>query len=331
MQFLIKTRFFAKISLMIIIGISSISACNPITAESTSLTSSSTSSLRFAEGTKGVKIMTHDTSGGSFVNPSVVPALTTIPSTHPGGDGTSTYIPGVSATTFYNLDGSGQISQPSWLLDFQMGITSTSYSSACAAFGGGFDNLDPANFYRVSERDCSSVTSGVGGGSDPVFFRLVLDRDHLKIGSGENLLIQVEYQASGLHLNSDGTGTNAEDNLDQLWKIYWNTSLAASVAPKAFGLFIPPNYSACHANGTGNDGPGSCPLAGSNTYRGSSIKVKQFMIPLSAYPDMKVIQFTRVKSRINAVGINNYVSSFCNSNQPLCLGVVIRSVTIMRM
>jgi hypothetical protein len=58
--------------------------------------------------------------------------------------------------------------------------------------------------------------------------------------------------------------------------------------------------------------------------------VKQVIVPLSAYPSMSVVQLTRVKGRITQAG--NYVSTFCTSNNsPLCLGVVIRSITLMRM
>lgn len=337
MSFTKKMRILFVFSLTAMTVGGGISACNKITAESTK-SSSSTSSVRFASGTKGVKIVTHDTTGGSFAIPTATPTVTPIPLTYPGGDGTSTYLPGISPATYYDLDGTTGITKPSWLLDFQLGISATNASGECAGFGTGANDLDPINQYRVSEFDCDSTScnggscNGTGSGSDPVFMRIVLDRDTSKIGSAENLMVQVEYQASGLHLNSDGTGVTAEDNLDQLWKVHWNSSLAASATPKDFAVFIPPNYSACLASGTSNTGaPGSCPNGTPNTYRGSPIKVRQFIIPLSAYPDLKVLQFTRVKSRITAAGMDNYVAAFCDSNEPLCLGVVIRSVTITRM
>ncbi len=327
-----------RIKMIFLVSTLSISACKTITAETSNSSTDASSSARFASGTKGVKIITSDTVGGSFSTPTTTPTPTPIPLTYPGGDGASTYLPGISPATYYDLDGTNTITKPSWLLDFQMGISSTSYSGECAAFGGGANDLDPANYYRVSEMDCDATScnggtcNGTGSGTDPVFFRIVLDRTTSQIGSGENLLVQVEYQASGLHLNSDGSAAAAEDNLDQLWKIYWNSSLKSTVTPKPFGVFIPPNYSACLSSGTSNVGaPGSCPHGTPNTYRGSPVKVRQFVIPLSAYPDMKVIQFSRVKSRITAAGADNYVDDFCDSNEPLCLGVVIRSVTIMRM
>ena len=336
MYFLKKMRFLSAISIATILSGVGMTACKTITADS-STSSTASSSVRFAGGTKGVKIITSDTTGGSFGIPSTTPTATPIPTTYPGADGTSTYLPGISPNAYYDLDGISGITKPSWLLDFQMGISATNASGSCAGFGTG-GTLDPQYFFRTSEFDCGTTLNGTGGGSDAVFFRIVLDRSTSSIGSAENLLIQVEYQASGLRLNSDGNQANAEDNLDQLWKIYWNSSLASTSTPKVFGVFVPPNYSACLTTGTGTAGapgfpsaPGSCPLGTPNSYRGSPIKVRQFMIPLSAYPDMKVIQFSRVKSRITATAPDNYVTSFCQTNEPLCLGVVIRSVTITRM
>jgi hypothetical protein len=343
--------FFNKFAAYILTGllvIASAPGCRTTltessTSSSSSVATASSSSIRFADGVKAVRINTLiNSTSGSFDSPNAVPSSsTTIPSTFPGYTGTATYLPGVSAVRFFELNGTNLIAtKPSWLLDFQLGITSTSTGpTSCATFGGG-GNLDVTNYYRVAEKACnnncnSGSCQGSGTGTDPVFFRIVLDRDTTKIGSGENLLIQVEYQASGLHLNSDANGLpDVEDSLDQLWKIYWSDSLA-STAPNKFGLFIPPNYSACLSTGNGiTSAPGSCPNGNANAYRGSPIKVRQFMIPLSAYPDMKVIQFSRVKGRIEQSGGTvpgaNYVNAFCKDDEPLCLGVVIRSVSLMR-
>jgi len=289
----------------------SISGCKTeITGDTTTTSTTETSSNLFASGTKAVKILTANLAAASFDTPTTTPTPTLIPSPFPGADGTTTYRPGVPAARFYSLDGATQITKPDWLKDFQLGITSTTYSASCASFGGGVSALDRINQYRVSEYNCSTTSS-------------------LKLGTAENLLVQVEYQASGLHFNSDGTSTNAEDNQDLLWKIYWASSLA-STSMKTFGVFVPPIYSACDPAGEGTTAaPGSCSTTASNNYRGSPIKVRQFIIPLAAFPDMKVIQFSRIRSRINQSSA--YVNSFCGSgDNPLCLGVVIRSVSIMR-
>ena len=293
-------------------------------------------SQKFATGTKGVKILLNTATGGSFSAPVATPTPKAIPSDYPGYDGTTTFNPGLSASTYYDLDGTTSITRPSWLLDFEVGITSTSASSACAAFGG-TGSLDVQNTFRTSEVDCnSSSNNGVGAGTDPIFMRAVLNRDNAYLGSAENLLVQIEYQASGLHLNSDGSNlTNPEDNLDQLWKIFWNSTLGNTALPKPFAVFVPPQYSACISNGTGNTGaPGNCSSA---SYKGSPVKVRQFVIPLSAYPTLSVLQISRLAGRTNKVGAENYVNNFCvdatsvlQHDSPLCLGVAIQSVTLMR-
>jgi hypothetical protein len=318
---------------LVILAYAGLQACSPSTSvqekvTNNTLTTTTDTSQRFADGVKAVKIITSVTAAGSFVNPGSLPASTPIPSPYPGYDGITTYLPGVKATQYFAVDGTTVIAKPSWLVDVQVGITGTSSSSTCAAFGGS-GTYDAQNFYRVSEPDCgggSPVANGLGGGTDPVFVRVVLDRNQTYIGSAENLMMQVEYQASGLHLNSDGVSATPEDNLDQLWKIFWNSTLGTSSIPKPFSIFVPPNYAACLDSGSGAAGaPGNC----IGTYKGSPIKVKQVIIPLSAYPSMNVIQLTRVKGRITQPG--NYVGSFCSSDSPLCLGVVIRSITLMRM
>ena len=281
-------------------------ACNAPTGitETTNLvkTTAATSQL-FADGVKGVKIFTTVAVGGSFTAPASLPVSSAIPSGYPGYDGSTTYLPGVKATQYFSVDGGTLISKPSWLVDVQLGVTTTT-NSGCAAFGGA-GGFDAQNFYRVSEPDCGAAVTGTGGGTDPIFARIVLNRDQSVIGSAENLMVQIEYQASGLHLNSDGVSVSPEDNLDQLWKVFWNSTLGVSDLPKPFSIFVPPNYAACLDSGTGAAGsPGNC--AGS--YKGSPIKTKQMIIPLSAYSTMKVIQFSRVKGRINQGG--NYVSSF---------------------
>ena len=337
-----------RLNLFLLILISScIQACNGATSAQESLIASSvsqSSAVRFAGGPKSVKIITSNALlSGSFPSPTPAPALTPIPSPFPGSLQGAAYLPGNPATRFYDVDGVTSVAKPAWLLDFQLGTTSTTPNLACAAFGGN-DNADASSFYRVSETDCGNTVGGSGSNLDPVFIRIILNRNATSLGLGENLLMQVEYQASGLHLNTDGISQNPEDNLDQLWKIFWNSSLAAGSVPNAFSMFVPPQYSACLESGSQTTGmPGNC-TAG---YRGAAITTKQIIIPLSAYPSMSVIQFSRLQGRINHSSSDqftaspgdpvNYVKSFlssdaeCASNSPLCLGLVVRSVLLMRM
>lgn len=303
----------------------------------TSIEEEETAVTRFVStGAKAVKIITSDAAGGSFSVPTLVPVSTPVPPLFPGYDGSAVYTPGVSAVTYYDVDGTTSISKPSWLHDVQLGITGITSTSTCAAFGGS-GTLDVSGFYRVSESDCGAVSNGTGSNVDPVFIRIVLNRDTTVLGSAENLMVQVEYQASSIRLNSDGVSSNPEDNLDQLWKMFWNTSLSSSASPSVFSIFVPPNYSSCQSGGTSTAGaPGNC----TGTYTGAPITVRQMIFPLSAYPTMSVIQISRVKGRINNVSFFdspantipvNYVSSFCPADQPLCLGLVVRSLTLMRM
>ena len=334
-----------RLSFLILILVSSLStlllSCSQATSTSTAVSASAAN--KFASGTKAVTIIANNTSSGSFWPPPVsVPVSTTvIPSTFPGGNGTSTYLPGVSPTVFFDAPVNGNvIVKPSWLLDFQMGITNTNPVGTCAAFGSAA-TMDVQNYYRVSEPSCGAVANGSGQNNDPVFFRIVLDRTDTQIGTAENLIVQVEYQASAVHLNSDlvAPATTLDQSVDQLWRIFWNDTLKTTSTPKTFATFVPPNYAACIATGTGTTSLGTatdnCYATSNPNYRGAPIKTRQFIIPLSTYPTMQVIQFSRVTGRINQGG-TDYVHSFCNApngvgpDAPLCAGVVIRSVTLMR-
>src|ERR1700752_1545921 len=147
------TRIFSRFLLVPMLGAIGLSACNPITAPDTS-TAAVSNSAQFASGTKGVKIITSDAAvSGSFGVPGAVPTPTIIPSTFPGADGVATYLPGVSPTQYFSLDGTTTTARPGWFLDFQLGITHLSTAtSTCATFGGQSGNsLDTLNFYRTSE------------------------------------------------------------------------------------------------------------------------------------------------------------------------------------
>jgi hypothetical protein len=330
----IKNKLFSVSNSVALLALAVLSfACDGTVQSTTSVNPTAASTQLFATtGARGVKIITSDAvNTGSFVLPALLPTPALIPSGYPGYDGVTSYNAGVSATTYFDFDGTTVVSQPAWLTDFQLGITSLAAGSACATFGGN-SAPDAVNFYRVSETDCKNTAGGSGVGLDPIFFRAVLNRNTAVLGAAENLLVQVEYQASALHLNSDGTdATNVENNLDQLWKIFWNSSLGSGTAPNVFSLFVPPNYAACIDHGTGfSDGKGNCDLGVNPSYKGASVKTKQFIIPLASLPNLTVLQFSRMQGRINRADFVT-VGDFCASDSPLCLGVVIRSVTLTRM
>ena len=296
----------------------------------------------FADGVRGVKIVTSDDPvTGSFAVPTSVPAPALIPSGFPGYDGSSVYRPGVSAIHYFSADSSSGtlISKPDWIKDVQLGITDypSSGSHTCATFGR-TGTYDANRFYRLSESDCIGVNTGgasVGGTLDTAFVRVILNRDPAYLGSRENIMVQVEYQATGLRLNPDptsGTSTNPEDNVDHLWKLFWYSSLNQSTIPTPFSVFVPPVYAAQSAGGSGSCTTGTC----IGSPYGAPITTKQILLPVSAYPNQSVIQFSRVRGRIDDAGGAAYIHSFdtsgaCDHDSPLCLGLVIRSITVLRM
>jgi len=316
-------------------------ACDSMTGVTeTSVTdNSSLNKYRFAEGVKAVKIVTStaptgipNTPQGSFDAPTAVPTPSLVPSPFPGNDGVITYNGGLSAVRYFGLDGS-EIVKPDWLLDFQVGISHlpvNTSTSTCGTFGGTYGTSDAQYYFRTSEKGCGSATAGQGSVNDPIFFRAILDRDVSKIGTAENLMMQIEYQSNGLRLNSDGNNADPEQNLDQLWKVFWGTTLKSASNLNPFSVFVPPNYAACQASGTGDPG---FSIGCVGNPKGSPVSVKQIMIPISSNPSMSVIQVSRIRGRINnTTPAYQYVGQFCASeNSPLCLGVVIRSVTLLRM
>lgn len=341
-----KNYSFLTLLLFATFALSSCKLTNVQKSLVTASTSSTSSTSRFAGGTKAVKLITSNTSVtgsfSSFISASTaVPVSTPVPSTFPGYVSGATYVPGVSANQYFDTDGTTSISKPSWLLDVQLGVTHNTATNACATFGGA-STYDVSGFYRVSEANCGAVTNGTGGNTDPVFMRIILNRDTSVLGSGENLLIQIEYQASGIRLNSDGVSTNPENNVDQLWKVFWNTSAASTSSANPFSVFVPPNYGACATGGTYTAGaPGNC----TGTYTGAPTTIKQIIIPISAFSTLGVVEISRVKGRINNASYFdapantqpvNYVNTYfagtpsCQSDSPLCAGMVVRSILIMR-
>ena len=177
-----------------LLALTSVSCNQPQTTELSSLLSSSNSSTgqAFASGTKAVKIVTSTNSTtGSFTLPGVLPAVSPIPILYPGYDGTSTYLPGVSAARYFDVDGATVISKPSWLIDVQLGVTTVTTAASCAKFGNaGASGKDVADYYRVSETDCAGTPTGAndgtGSGTDKVFARIVLSRDATVLGTADS-------------------------------------------------------------------------------------------------------------------------------------------------
>jgi len=322
-----------------------ISSCDTTTGTQETVLAVAPDTKPYAVGVRGVKIITSDDSvTGSFATPVSVPVPTTIPQGFPGYDGASVYRAGVSALHYFDpgsANGTLLPSKPDWIRDVQLGITDwpDSGSATCATFGrsGATRPYDVDRFYRISERDCGGVNSSgtvPGGTQDTAFIRIILNRDPVYLGSRENILLQIEYQATGLRFNPDptvagSTNYSPEDNVDQLWKVFWFSSLSQTTLPAPFSIFVPPVYAS---------------QAAQLSRYGAPVTTKQIMIPISAYPNQSVIQISRVRGRSDdGFGSSNagigYIDTACDdatvtppiSNSPLCLGLVIRSLTILRL
>ncbi len=307
-----------------------LAACESQTQTEEASVALSTAGKEFASGAKGVKLILSDGAGGSFDEPLIAPSAVSIPLGYPGS-GTGFFIPGVSAkaTGYFELNGTTPIQKPSWITDVQLGVTHAPSLAGgkCATFGRAANgSFDQDRFYRVSEVDCQAF-QGADLGSK-AFIRVILNRDTAFFGTRENLMLQLEYRATGLRANSDGTDVNPELNLDQLWKVFWGETLLSSASLSPFSILIPPNYAHWCRSGTGSFDAGTCaaPTAGQS----APAIVKQILIPLASNPKNTVIQIQRVLGRVNTN--SGYVTSFCSgSDSPLCLGVVFHSLTLLRL
>lgn len=324
------------------------SACNGLTGVTEKSFQLPDTSTRFASGTKAVRVnlsnrpsATAEEPKGSFreTDTALVPSSTVIPDGYPGYDGSSAYNPGVSAAYYFDVDGSTPIAKPSWVRDIQVGYfnypTDTDPDGRCSMFGDSSTSVSHA--FQTSEYNCHSKADGSGTGSDGTFIRVVLDRDQNYIGTKENLLIQLEYEATGLLLNPDqkdsadstvSTSTNPEQYVDQLWKVFSGASLASTATPTPFAMVVPPSH-AHHCSG-GSGSSISCTGTVSPT-----TTVKQLVFPLTALTDKKYIQISRVRGGrryFSGARDTGYYNSACTtpSNNPHCLGVVFRSLTLIR-
>jgi hypothetical protein len=328
-----------------------LSACEGLTGVTEKSVQLPDGSSKFASGTKSVRINLSNrpstgiepkgsfTSSSTDVTPPSAPEI--IPSGYPGYDGASTYYPGVSATYYFDVDGSTPISKPDWVRDIQVGfLNDPDDASICSMFGKSSSTVP--HFFQTSEYNCHGQPGGTGSGQDRTFIRILLNRDQAYIGTKENLLVQLEYDATGLRLNPDHLDstsaapvsgiTNPEGFVDQLWKIFSGSSLASGATVSPFAMVIPPNHAYHCAGGQGGSFTG-CNV-GSAT---PSTTVRQFVFPLSSLPKAAYIQISRVRGgRLMADGTSQdtaFYSSTCGgtfNNNPYCLGVVFRSLTLIR-
>lgn len=258
---------------------------------------------------------------------------------------------GHKAARIFNADGSLLATSPSsstwpkWLESFEVGISGTNNAAApnegCATFatateasaancnfgaGAGTANCGaPATVYRVSEVDClagNGTTDGKGGPADGVYLRAKFSRDSAYLAPFENLLVVVEYAASSLNpAPSNPTSCfsgglfSPESCADHTWKAYLKHSLTEVVQP--YLLLVPPTFA--YVNTTTRTG-------------GAGITTKQFVIPLAADSKLNTLQISRVRANLsNRALLSSTCSNGGTGNSPLCVGIVIYSVTFYRM
>lgn len=279
--------------------------------------------------------------------------------TSPTGGTPDTPGSGQQAMRVFNPDGSllasggtAATAWPQWLTSFEIGISGTSNTAApnpdCARFAqlsestanncvftSPFTSYNTtcgagSGMYRVSEFDCTSTTlpstKGNGGPSDGVYLRATFSRNTSILASTENLLVVLEYSASGVN-PSPQTPTNCFNNgvfdstvagcSDMTWNAYIKHSTSEVVQP--YLMLVPPVIG--FANFTAQTG-------------GSGVSTKQFYIPLASDPNLQVLQISRINALQNSSTVQGasgpLFTTVCGPDSPLCVGMILYSITFYR-
>jgi hypothetical protein len=193
----------------------------------------------------------------------------------------------------------------------------------------------PDQYFRVSEYDCADLggtspfantaIAGSGLPTDPVAIKIFLNRDSSKLGATENLMVVLEYQASGLKMapkNAQSCLTGGEpqlsntDCVDHSYSLY--TRALNATTPHKLQTLIPPQGGKVNATDQTFGGP---------------IQTRQIIIPLSSLDsDQTVLQISRTFGLPGSAD-PQYDARFgthCESNSPLCVGLVLYSISIFR-
>ena len=330
----------------------STSAASP--TPSPSVTPSSTSTPVLPSNIKSLKVIfkAGTGAGGSFDAP---PAAGTLNASGSGHVPKRIYYPD---NTLLASQGPGSTGWPSWLKNFEIGVSGSNNVASpyafCARFAEQSENsgkncrigrttpyIDancgvPSGQFRVSEADCTlgspgigggAASSGNGGGSDGVYVRAIFDRTML--GANENILINLEYAVGSLNppssnprdcFNTQNGVLTPESCTDFVWKIYLKNSPTDTAQP--FLLLIPPTFYSILGNADSLINPAS----------GVGITTKQFILPLAAHPNVTTMQLSRVSSHFPSLPdlLTHCTSGSPPGNSPLCSGLVIYSMTFFR-
>lgn len=254
---------------------------------------------------------------------------------------------------------------PKWVKSLEIGISGATNTAAananCARFAGATESTQKCCFrftnscdateqfncgtqsglFRVSEKDCmsSTINDGTGGPNDGVYIRIVLDRSTTYLGASENIMAVVEYAAASLRpapqdptkcfVNGKFTPTNVGCS-DFSWQLFLKHSTTEVVQP--FMTMIPPTPFALKTNASNVSGAA---LIANSTVNAGGVASKQFVLPISRDSGLNTIQFSRITAMPTTTVIDKDGYTFANycsvSNSPLCVGLVIYSITLYRM
>ncbi len=270
------------------------------------------------------------------------------------GSSMTSDLSGVSANTFFTTEATPQtLTKPSWLTAVRVSVGGSQNTSARKGACGGFSPTSgstscsfpsvngpsvntfscrgPQKLYRVSEYDCADISGGgvdsavpgTGAMTDGVSIKIILNRDPSQLGSSENLMLVLEYQASGLAAATqagscvDTQGNpllNHPDCVDQAYQLFArpfgiNTGILRLLT------VVPPAGGRVNAAEQSFGGP---------------IQTRQMIVPLSTLsPSVNVLQLTRTFGLQD--GSRRGFSATCHQDSPLCLGMIFHSLSIFRM
>jgi hypothetical protein len=247
-----------------------------------------------------------------------------------------------SAPTPISTIGPSDPNWPQWISSVELGLSGAANPAApnpdCARFSSATDIATPAtcsgvncgapaaNMFRISEHDCQSVATAGGNGTanDPIYVRAVFNRANL--GVSENIMAVLEYASSGLYtapsdptqcFNAGVLNVSNSNCSDMNWNVFLQPNLASlSGAPSPFMILIPPT------SGFINRGnPPGTPLGS------AQILTKQIVLPIAANPNLTTLQFSRISAL--PAGDADF-AAICTADSPLCLGVILYSLTFYR-
>ncbi|OFZ22224.1 MAG: hypothetical protein A2X94_01840 [Bdellovibrionales bacterium GWB1_55_8] len=271
----------------------------------------------------------------------------------PSGAGTVPAVGlGLQATRVFNADGSllsaagaDSPTWPKWLAGVEVGVSGAlntkATNSNCARFAAATDaggrcysgseswNCNaPAGYYRVSEYDClygatPTTQAGTGGKDDGVYVRAFFSREAESLDPSENILAVIEYSASGMNgptaaANCFPGGIFKPESCNELtWQIFLRANATDSAVPP-YLMMIPPLVGMVNT---------------AKKLGGTGVTTRQVMIPLASDTSLQVFQLSRIGA---TPGNQTEFETTCSNNNngtgnsPLCMGVVLYSITFFR-